>query len=94
MFVGFEMCVSEKGAEEVVFAVQAGEGLVGDLHGSSDTVCPAREAPVFVEVGMVAERGVGGVGFEVDGFDVDHVDGGPVGGDYEGSDVAAHSFEG
>ena len=42
---------------------------------------------------MMAERGVGGVGFEVDGFDVDHVEGGAVGGDYESSEVAAHVLE-
>ena len=68
--------------------------MVGDLHGGGDAARPAGEAPVLVEVGMVAERGVGGVGFEVDGFDVDHVEGGAVGGDYEGSDVAAHLLEG
>ena len=68
--------------------------MVGDLHGGSDAAGPAGEAPVFVEVGVVAERGVGGVGFEVDGFDVDHVQGGAVGGDYEGADVAAHGLEG
>ncbi len=60
----------------------------------SDAARPAGEAPVFVEVGMVAERGVGRVGFEVDGFDVDHVEGGTVRGDYEGSNVAAHFLEG
>ena len=42
---------------------------------------------------MMAEQGVGGVGFEVDGSDVDHVEGRAVGGDYESSEVAAHVLE-
>lgn len=39
---------------------------------------------------MVPEVGIRGAGFEVDGFQMHHVEGGAVGGDYEGADVAAH----
>ena len=41
---------------------------MGDLHWSGDAVGPAGHTPVFVEVGVVAEVGGGGGGFEVRGF--------------------------
>ena len=95
MLISFQTRIgTEKALEEVIFPIQAREGLIRNLHGRSDATLPAGEAPVFVEVGVVAERGGGGVGFKVYGFYMDHVQGGAVGGDYEGADVAAHCAEG